>query len=848
MLKEKLQEIIATEKKLRRDKDLAKKCAIPENCYLLGNGEILCYPRGTGDSRYPYSADGLTLWAYASGEMSLNESAFYYILPADEGKEPYTAFFGGKAERDGTFTPISVTGVARQAREDGVSRFTYYTPTAVYYVTQTPEAAYALRAFVSADKKATFSLCALNLTNKPIKTYLSAFFNCLLMHQAGESVETKWFKRCDATDDGFIFESVEDLDRTTHLINYGVINRAVGFDCEYAEHTTSRADYVGGKTNSLSFASPLFSGHFGKQPRVCKFGDTAAAGDLYAFTLDGGALAQIDYAAEAHFNRDGALAAIGGLNAGDADKTHAAAESAYSDKAAAPDKLTMRFGKLDDERLRGETLTEFVSNVQRQVEFAALAKNSGTSLLGVRDVAQQMEAALMWNARGCRAKFIELFGFIDTSGRAPRQYSIPAKGALPQMDTRMFIDQGNWIISAVYSYLAHTDDYSLLDEACGYYKITGRNCVEATDERNSIAEHLARIADFMISNIDDDTECLRALYGDWNDALDGLGVSRDPDKEYGSGVSVMATLHLYRNLEEMLQIVDKYGDRFGKKKAYEKARERLARGLKKYAVEQKDGARKILHGWGDGRAYKVGSFCDVDGLDRDGLTANAFWVISGAYLWDKSIKNDILASYDRLDGKFGLRTFAPHFEKGVKGVGRIINLPEGTAENGATYVHASMFGIWSLFGMGEGERAWTQLKKVLPLTHSLITTTPFVMSNSYSYNEELGLDGESMSDWFTGSANALIKVLTRYVFGIRPDLDGVCINPAAYMPFADASAEITVKGKRIRLSYAKGGGKARAITLNGKAVKTTADPMTDAPSLYIETADLNDENEIIIRD
>ena len=61
-LKEKLQEIIATEKKLRRDKDFAKKCAIPENCYLLGNGEILCYPRGTGDSRYPYSADRSCFW------------------------------------------------------------------------------------------------------------------------------------------------------------------------------------------------------------------------------------------------------------------------------------------------------------------------------------------------------------------------------------------------------------------------------------------------------------------------------------------------------------------------------------------------------------------------------------------------------------------------------------------------------------------------------------------------------------------------------------------------------------------------------------------------------------------
>lgn len=847
MLKEKLQEIIATEQRLRRDKAFAEERAIPENCFLLGDGEVLCYPRGTGDSRYPYSADGLTLWAYASGAMSLNESAFYYILPADEGKEPYTAFFGGKAERDGSFTPISITGVARQAREVGVSRFTYYTPSAVYYVTKTPEAVYALRAFVSKDKKALFSLCALNLTDKPLKTYLSAYFNCLLMHQAGESVETKWFKRCDVTDDGFLFESVEDLDRTTHLINYGVINRAAPHAYDYAEHTTSRSDYTGGRTNSLGFATPLFTGHFDKRQRVCKFGDTAAAGDIYVFTLGKGEFTQIDYTAEAHFAKAAAIAAVGGLSTGYADKTHATAAQAATEHYAAPDRLAMKFGDLDGGHIRGATLTEFVSNVQRQVEFAALAKNSGTSLLGVRDVAQQMEAALMWNACGCRAKFIELFGFIDPSGRAPRQYSIPAEGALPQTDTRMFIDQGNWIISATYSYLAHTDDYSILDEQCGYYKITGRNRVEATDERNSISEHLARIADFLISNIDEDTDCLRALYGDWNDALDGLGVSRDPDKEYGSGVSVMATLHLYRNLEEMLQIISKYGDKFGKRSEYENARKQLERGLKRYAVEENDGARKILHGWGDGRSYKVGSFCDVDGLDRDGLTVNAFWVISGAYLWDKSIKRDILASYDRLDGKYGLRTFAPHFEKGVKGVGRIINLPKGTAENGATYVHAAMFGVWSLFGMGEGERAWAQLRKVLPITHSLITTTPFVMSNSYSYNEELGLDGESMSDWFTGSANALIKVLVRYVFGIRPDLDGVKINPAAFMPFGNASAEITVKGKRIRLVYERRGGK-RTMLLNGKAAKTVTDESTDAPSLYIKTAELNDVNDITVYD
>lgn len=55
---------------------------------------------------------------------------------------------------------------------------------------------------------------------------------------------------------------------------------------------------------------------------------------------------------------------------------------------------------------------------------------------------------------------------------------------------------------------------------------------------------------------------------------------------------------------------------------------------------------------------------------------------------------------------------------------------------------------------------------MLPPTHAFISTTPFVMSNSYSHNAEYGMDGESMSDWYTGSANVLIKVLVRQVFGL----------------------------------------------------------------------------------
>ena len=88
------------------------------------------------------------------------------------------------------------------------------------------------------------------------------------------------------------------------------------------------------------------------------------------------------------------------------------------------------------------------------------------------------------------------------------------------MDLRKFIDQGVWVISTVYTYLAATDDFSILDETCGYYKL-GDGTAEFSCARDSVLDHLLRIADYLISHLDEETNCLHALYGDWNDALDG---------------------------------------------------------------------------------------------------------------------------------------------------------------------------------------------------------------------------------------------------------------------------------------------------------------------------------------
>jgi cellobiose phosphorylase len=256
-----------------------------------------------------------------------------------------------------------------------------------------------------------------------------------------------------------------------------------------------------------------------------------------------------------------------------------------------------------------------------------------------------------------------------------------------------------------------------------------------------------------------------------------------------------------------------------------------------------NGEKRILHGWGDERSWFVGSYCDNDGYSRDSVTVNAYWILAGLHKEYPEILPEIMNAYERLEGKYGIKTFLPAFAPSNDKVGRITHLPEGTAENGATYNHSTNFAIWSLFEIGEDKLAWETMYKVLPVTHSFITTTPFVMPNSYIYNEERGFDGESMNDWFSGSGSVLVKLLFGGVFGVRPTLDNLTIKPSSYMPCKAAEITLPIKGAMVRVAYKKEGNGARKYLVNG--VEQAA---TEEKGIVIDNANLKGEITVEIID
>jgi len=657
----------------------------------------------------------------------------------------------------------------------------------------------------------------------------------------------------------FVFRINEDLSRTVSVTNFGVINQNIFLEGDSLllgqEATTSRYQYVGGVYSSLHTAEALKQGHFNETKHITAFNDVAIAGEIIRLKIEPQKLirAEMELSYIVHSN-----------NPDDYKSLIRKIEPAYIDglvnrnwvKNDIENSLKGCFGEGINENYNGKILTNFFDYLKKQVEFCSMIKGyvqlSEGSLIGIRDVFQAIEGMLFYKPEQARTKMMEALGFIAPNGRCPRQYALPMnETAQPAMDLRQFIDQGVWVINTIVTYLKFTGDFNLLDQTCGYYEIVDdkRKLVKKSDLLDSVLSHMLRIMDYLIQNQDPKTSCIRALYGDWNDALDGLGVSSDGSEEFGNGVSVMVTLQVYQNLSDMIELLSLLEGHEKTIATYKKVLENIENGLNKHAIIVNNyGEQRIVHGWGDHQAYYVGSFKDPDGESRQGLTSNAFWDISSIYKKDTRIKNVILTAFDQLDSQYGFKTFEPYFSPNVSGVGRIYKLPPGTAENGAAYIHATAFGIMALFMMGEPKKAWDQLMKIFPFTHEHISCSPYVMPNSYGDNKALNIDGESMQDWQTGSSNVVLKLIIRFIFGFQPEYGGFFIQPAAWIPFETYQLDMTYQGSVLHIRYCNQKSGKRRFIVNNEIHSVIPGDYLGIDKLWMNQHELGGVVDIVIED
>lgn len=844
------EKILSIMEDIKRVEENPAEHRLPENVFFLNDKDILCKERLVGDSRFPYQMDGLNFWLNASGKIYADEGNFMIFRRFSPIDAPTVEFWGSIKEDNG-WSPVSITGISKQMA-DSASRYVVFSSRAAYYIADTKKCIFVLRASITNNKQLNFTLSAINKTDENLKVYLASYLAPVLIYMTYELMwawdPAKRFSKISDNGSCIIKKVFDPAEKFS--TNYAVITKSVISKNKYEDSTTAaQNDLLGGAGNSLASAVALKNGCFLKETKFVNHTDLGIYSNIVKFELDGNDEVIINYTLTITDNEETAEKLTNVKN--DLEAIEAELLQQESDELKGMSSYKVEFGELSNKDINNVVFNRFLECLKKQASICAFGKNYSGALLGVRDVFQQITAALIYNREGARKQILTALNYIMLNGRPPRQFSVvDIENEMPVFDIRQFIDQGLWIIETLHKYLSTTNDYSILNEKCSYFEIIDEKSAKykKSDVTDTVLEHLIKITDYLISNIDERTNCLRILYGDWNDAVCGMGATEDENKEFGTGVSVMATLQMYKLLEEMKEILKKVGGYEEKCSTLVNIREKIAEGLEKYAL-QKDGERThIVHGWGDKESYFVGSLCDTDGAKRFSENSYSFWAISKMIKRNPKIKESILKAYDVLDSKFGLKTFEPFFPKDMEGVGRISKITPGTNENACTYIHATTFAIMALFILGEEKRAWEQLYKIIPLTHKKLNLSPFVMSNQYKYNEELGMDGESGNDWFTGSGAVITRIIFEYALGVQANLDYTKIILPDYVPTDSINMKVNLKGFDIEYVYKNTNSNERCYYINGVLTETEIDEISGYKVLTIPDEKLSHNMKIEIID
>jgi cellobiose phosphorylase len=132
-----------------------------------------------------------------------------------------------------------------------------------------------------------------------------------------------------------------------------------------------------------------------------------------------------------------------------------------------------------------------------------------------------------------------------------------------------------------------------------------------------------------------------------------------------------------------------------------------------------------------------------------------------------------------LESDYGTVLFRPAYSRPDGSIGIITRFIRGEKENGAVFLHASSWSIIAEAILGRGNKAYEYYKKMLPMD---LASNPGFKTEPYVYPEFVaGPDsphyGEGSHSWLTGCAVWMWRACLDYLLGVRPELDGLKIDP-----------------------------------------------------------------------
>jgi cellobiose phosphorylase len=432
--------------------------------------------------------------------------------------------------------------------------------------------------------------------------------------------------------------------------------------------------------------------------------------------------------------------------------------------------------------------------------------------MGFRDSNQDILGFVSMIPERARERILDLAATQFPDGSAYHQYQpLTKKG---NMDVGGgFNDDPLWLVYSVIAYIKETGDYSILEE-----KVPFKNDPALAD---TLMEHLRRSIGHVTNNLGPHGLPLIGR-ADWNDCLNLNCYSETPDESFQtctnkdgkSAESVFIAGMFVDICPEYARLCEK----LGLNDEAEKIRQEVAR------MEQ----AVMAHGY-DGdwflRAYddagrKVGSKENEEG--KIFIEPQGMCVMAGIGLKDGSALRAMESVKKYLNTDHGIVLVYPAFTKYHKELGEITSYPPGYKENGGVFCHNNP---WVMIGetkLGRADEAFAYYKKIAPAYREEISEIhrmePYVYAQMIA-GKEAKRHGEAKNSFLTGTAAWNFVAISQYILGVRPDYDGLMIDPCLPKEFTELTIRRRFRGVEYQITVKNTRSGSYRLTVDGQAVE-----------------------------
>jgi cellobiose phosphorylase len=413
--------------------------------------------------------------------------------------------------------------------------------------------------------------------------------------------------------------------------------------------------------------------------------------------------------------------------------------------------------------------------------------------MGFRDSAQDLLGFMHLVPERARQRILDLAATQLPSGGAYHQYQPLTKRGNNEVGSG-FNDDPLWLVLAVVAYIKETGDFDILDIAVPYDNLVG--------SEESLYGHLQRSMQYTLNRLGPHGLPLIGR-ADWNDCLNLNCFSDTP------GQSFQTTTNKDGKVAESVFIAGLFILAAGEMVDISRRRknEQAAQGIE-LAVKQME---KVVWeaGW-DGawfrRAYDdfgdpVGSSQCVEGqifIEPQGIC-----VMAGLGLMDGRARKALDSVAERLATPHGIMLHQPGYTQYYLHLGEISSYPPGYKENGSVFCHTNPWIMIAEARMGNGARAHDYYLRINPSQREGISEVhrcePYIYAQMIA-GREAPTFGEAKNSWLTGTAAWNYVAITQWILGIRPEFDGLRLDPCIPPEWDGFSVTRNFRGNMLHIS------------------------------------------------